>query len=330
MDHVELLGIDEDIQVTLNIFCDVFPETEVPDVLENHNIPEVVTIKSLTEISEEVAAKFFETRREIVSWENLESEPFSIRVGVFKNYQIHSTILVEEDALYYIIHEALKHNGEKNKQGSPLNTQEQIQLIKYAIDYGIDINRPYPILNAQTADDSNVPLSQATSYDNLVLMEFLIGQGAEVKPCVLRAVPNCIFLSADSQIKTIQFLIKKGIDINIYDDLGGIMHTSYPHYESHCEFLVYLLENGLNPEIIDKDGKSLLHINVEQWVRNKSFALISYGADLYKLDYKGNTPLDLTQDMSFKSMLEDEYKGLCCMNNRLMTKFSKMLFFWSD
>lgn len=174
--------------------------------------------------------------------------------------------------------------------------------------HGININNPYPKLNGEERKDAITPLTQATAENNIPLIRFLMSQGAEIMPAVLRSLSTSISFGIEEAVQIMEIFVSNGASINMYDELGGIMHTNFFHYESHAKFLAFLLENGLSTQITNKEGRSLLHVAAEAADWTQSALLIAHGADLYLQDLAGKTPFDVAYGDRFKEHLKARFK----------------------
>ena len=281
INEVALLGEEE-------VSGDIFKDMLLPPILLDNELlnqaealGEQFQIKSLEEISQDLSSKFWK-KNISPSWDIIKSEHCTIKVRSFGNYSVNFTTLSGLDAFQYIMREALKHDGES--EFSVINTESQIQCIKNVMIYGVDINKPYVQLTEVEVDRDDVtPLSQAASSNNIALLKFLLSKGGQVTPSVLRAIPSEISEFSNKSARTVSFLIGRGVDINMSDDLGGIMHTTYFSNCYNDSFMAFLLENGLDHKVMNKEGRSLLHIAAQKRNHDQSIMLISLGYNSPKL-----------------------------------------------
>jgi ankyrin repeat protein len=305
INEVALLGEEE-------VSGDIFKNMLLPPILLDNELlnqaealGEQFQIKSLEEISQDLSSKFWK-KNISPSWDIIKSEHCTIKVRSFGNYSVNFTALSGLDAFQYIMREALKQDGESEL--SVINTESQIQCIKNVMAHGVDINKPYVQLTEVEVDRDDVtPLSQAASSNNIALLNFLLSKGGQVTPSVLRAIPSEISEFSNKSARTVSFLIGRGVDINMSDDLGGIMHTTYFSNCYNDSFMAFLLENGLDHKVMNKEGRSLLHIAAQKRNHDQSIMLMEKGADLYLADNHGITPFDLAEGKHFKSRLEYFY-----------------------
>ena len=306
INEVDLLGEEE-------VSGDIFKDMSLPPILldneflnQRESLGEQVQIKSLKDISQDLSSKLWK-KNISPSWKIIKSKHCTIEVRSFGNYSVNFNVLSGLDAFQYIMREALKQDGES--EFSVINTESQIQCIKNVMAYGVGINKPYVQLTEVEVDRDDVtPLSQAANSNNIALLNFLLSKGGKVTPSVLRAIPSEISEFSNKSAQTVSFLIGQGVDINMSDDLGGIMHKTYFSNCYNDSFMAFLLENGLDHKVINKEGRSLLHIAVQKRNHAQSIMLMEKGADLYLADSQSITPFDLAEDKYFKSRLEINYK----------------------
>lgn len=277
-------------------------------VVEESTVADTVfnALRSPLAIAKEVSEKFSKAKEYFSTI--VESDTLVLRASVNIQYGTKQTNLKGIDALSQILREVLEINGEGGFSRPPLNTKEQMDLITELQLQGVKINDPYPKLNGEEREDTITPLSQAAQNNNIPLIEFLISQGAEITPAVLRSLSKSISFGIEEAVQIMNIFVSSGASINMYDELGGIMHTNFFHYEAHSKFLEFLLKSGLSTKITNKEGKTLLHVAVEATDHDQSSLLIRHGADLYLNDSEGKTPLDLANGDSFKTFLEKRFK----------------------
>jgi hypothetical protein len=258
-------------------------------------------------IAKKVLEKFHSVK--LHYWRILEEEPLTVQASVAVRYGLESTNLVGKAALHQILRQTLDINGESMGWSSPpLDTQGQIHLICELIAHGIDINKPYPKLNGEDEKDSITPMTQATGQNNQTLIKFLLSHGAEITPAVLRSLSRSISFGIEEAVQIMEIFVSSGASINMYDELGGIMHTNFFHYEAHSKFLEFLLERGLSTQITNQEGKSLLHVAAEATDRKQCSMLIAHGEGLYLKDLQGQSPLYVAHGDNFKEYLEARFK----------------------
>lgn len=208
--------------------------------------------------------------------------------------------LNKSESLQYIMLAAVeRHNG----IGSHIVDNDiTMGCIQDVMKHGVDINEPSN--KWLTANDDDItPLSQAAKRGNIDLIKFLLNNGAIVTPPVLRAVFGSICLSNEKQVQIITSFLNSGIDLNMSDDRGGAIHKIGCGYYTVENFMWFLLERGLGPNIVNKEGRTALHYAVkESGYQDLALILIEHGADLYFKDKQNLTPYDLirSSDQRFK------------------------------
>jgi hypothetical protein len=182
-----------------------------------------------------------------------------------------------------------------------LTIDKAIKCVRDILQCGIDINQAYNKPQSvwwfpdSWSPYNGLALLQATKCkrpcypeDHLDLVNFLLDNGALITPDVLA-------LSYEEGEETINNLIARNININVFDDKGGVLHR----WCSKEGFIKFFLEEGVNPNVIDSRGRSVLHYTFESACYWKPFdravLLIDYGADLYLEDNEGVRPLALAK-----------------------------------
>ncbi len=171
------------------------------------------------------------------------------------------------------------------------------------------------LLFAEEHDPISSPLYLAVENDNLVLVKFLIENGANVNSEV--GEKNPLYLAAErNNLEIIKFLIKNGANINVTsEDCSGesllklaVWHSNkkhgYPVWHSNekhgnLELIKFLIENGANV-----NGKVGEESPLSLAVRRESIPvvrlLIENGANVNS-KFGEDTPLDLAVELVFKN-----------------------------
>ena len=94
-----------------------------------------------------------------------------------------------------------------------------------------------------------------------------------------------IFSNGGSSLKTVDFLLERGANINLKDNDGmtALMHVSYNSKFSSNKTVKFLLERGANPNLQDKNGHTALMMasgdsNTSSTLETVK-TLLEYGAD---------------------------------------------------
>jgi ankyrin repeat protein len=102
-----------------------------------------------------------------------------------------------------------------------------------------------------------------------------------------------------NNLETIKFLIKNGGDVNIKDNYGNnLMYYLIKNYRSFEKDLIeekinYLIKQGLNPTENQGNGKTILHLAVENGSIDLIEKIFSFGVDINALDKDNLTALHI-------------------------------------
>lgn len=155
---------------------------------------------------------------------------------------------------------------------------------KYLDEYGVDIN-------AQD-EYGNTALHLAVSKNNPVMVRILLNRGAD--PNIENSQDVTSIMVARS-VYIAEMLVNAGADFNkrVHYSSEGLLSYYYP------EVVEFLLTKGMDPNIKDSAGNTMLHIDA--MVPSKFPVLkllVEHGGDLNALNNFGETPYDLAIDMT--------------------------------
>ena len=143
--------------------------------------------------------------------------------------------------------------NERDRQGgTPLHwaaeTKNSNGIMRILLEYRADINAR----NVR----GDTPLAGAVLWNNVMAIEFLIQNGANVNN-INNQGENLLFLTANNNI--LRILIDRGLDINSRDSRGRTpLHSSIEEVPSFQKF-IFLIENGADPNVRDSEGKTPLN-----------------------------------------------------------------------
>lgn len=148
--------------------------------------------KTFKEIADYINARFESHNYYCHSWDFESSNPTTMKIKDFKHI---NTTLSNAEALQYMLYITLESCG--SSEFAIIDTQTAIQCLKDVMQYGINLNQPYKNwFNEKRDHDDITPLSQAASCKNIILVNFLLDNGAIVTPSVLRAISHGVILSS--------------------------------------------------------------------------------------------------------------------------------------
>jgi hypothetical protein len=127
-----------------------------------------------------------------------------------------------------------------------------------------------------------------------------------------------------NQLRICNLLISTTKDVNATDIHGNnLMHILYKH-GPYGHWLRHVLEIGVDPDFLDSNGKSTLHMAVESGKLEDVNVLLKYGADIFGMsgdiptrDLIDDVILDRVEDVktpifeAIRRIVEEVYKSVC-------------------
>ena len=164
--------------------------------------------------------------------------------------------------------------------------RDTVEMIKLLVKIGADIE--------EVDSQGRTPLIHAASNFEHEICEFLLESGAGVGTHNSAVLKGCIHQAIDrGTVKWIKLLVKLGADIEELDSQGRtpLIHAASKVRQEICEFL---LESGAG---VGTQNSAMLKGCIHQTIGRDygSVAmirlLVTLGADIEELDYRGRTPL---------------------------------------
>jgi ankyrin repeat protein len=226
---------------------------------------------------------------------------FKMKPGIYKDGNYSTLTHLSSDIKGFI---------EKNKDDKKLlwslwvkaTREGNIEAVKHLLDAGININK-----NNSTA------LSNAAEHGHVELMQFLVDNGAKLRPGIL------IDPVDNRNLDAVKYLVDLGADVN--DEYGSVLDVAAENGD--LPMVKYLVDQGAKLESEDENHHSPLssaasegHFDVVKYLvekgadvedRGDGFPLrisayighlpmvkylISKGADIYRTDLEGESALD--------------------------------------
>jgi len=257
--------------------------------------------------------------------------PYTIQISHFVLNFIPLTIFSDYEIIKMLVEKGANVNQKiaHNLFGdwcivSPLHIQAQkgnAQIAQLFIEKGASINEPV-ILDPNSRNSSHhqndftinsTPLHLACQ-NNLEVANYLIDAGADIHAVNIGGSTPlhvaCKFNSKD----LIEKLIKKGADINKNNKKGNtpLMITVKNGYVESTELL--LKHNADINKLETSTGNTTLHLAAKGNRINVALLLITKGADIYKKNNDGKTPIDIiTSNCSFPIPKINDLKQKYCM-----------------
>ncbi|CAH8875997.1 unnamed protein product [Trichobilharzia szidati] len=140
-------------------------------------------------------------------------------------------------------------------------------------------------------DDEDVSLLHWAAINNrLAIARYLLSKGAQIdRPGGRLAATPLHWAIRQSHLSMVHFLMQRGADPTLMDNTGlACIHVAIQM--GNIPIIVYLLSHGVNVDVRDANGLTPLMIACMH-VRSVDIfrLLISWGADLYLTDPRGNT-----------------------------------------
>ena len=174
--------------------------------------------------------------------------------------------------------------------------------------------------------DKDIKCGQEKNRQIIEILKLLISNGANVNIKTGEKHEIILFdiieiFDLDIQKEIVQLLLDNNIDINSINDQGDNILSKAIHFACaiayinkqntiKCDFLQFLVEKGVDTNLIYPNGKTLLMVTIENSHKYKNLKildiiklLIGYGADTNITDNNGKTAIDYTEDEEMKQIL---------------------------
>lgn len=173
------------------------------------------------------------------------------------------------------------------------NKNDGIDFIRALAKAGADVN--------EKNKNDVTPLHLAVSNDRLDLLPTLIELGADVN-IRIRGVPlisHLITQPYSNKQALINLLLKYSLDLNVHDNIDGLKGKTPLHYaieKGDLSLVLFLLENGSDPNLLDKNGMNALHTSASLSLDSLQTdqllsAMLKAKLDINAVDYDNRTAL---------------------------------------
>lgn len=156
-----------------------------------------------------------------------------------------------------------------------------LDLVKHLVDLGADVHA--------VDDDGRTPL-HCYKVNKECIQYFIETCGLEVNARDLKGNTPLIYITYESDVDCLRYLIEKGADVNAVDNEGWSALGSALYGEDK-EIIALLLQNGAEVNVSWEKGETPLHYAVKHCGSEIVKLLIEAGADVYATDEQGDTPL---------------------------------------
>lgn len=186
----------------------------------------------------------------------------------------------------------------KNKYTLLHITGDNIDMCKYLLDHGLDIN--------SYSSEYYTPLYIACKYGYTNLVETLLKSGADTncKCCCGNDTITPLAIACDRGYeKIVALLIKYGADTNFVSKFG-ISILIYAIKRGNIKIANRLLESGANVNHCDKSGNSILMYVCEYGNIDFVNLILKYKPNPFLLNNNQNTAMDIAIEKQYIDILE--------------------------
>ncbi|XP_071118922.1 uncharacterized protein [Haliotis cracherodii] len=158
--------------------------------------------------------------------------------------------------------------------------------------------------NVNMRDNSGLTaICHAAEHGTLNSLQILVANGADmfVRSSTGETVLHMAVKKYHMPLEKVEFLMERGVNVNLLD-CSGTSPLHYAALETSYETVKFLVENGANIQCANDSGTTPLHNAVESTINRKQKVefLIKQGADVFAADKNGDTPLHVATDGSFE------------------------------
>ncbi len=203
------------------------------------------------------------------------------KIGGRNNSSLHYNHNKDLDLIKFLIDSGVDVNAKNDVGYSPLHYESRVEVAELLIKAGADVN----------AKD-NRGLTPLHCTNSVEVAELLIKAGADVNAKDNRGFTPLFSLDTSTNSKKIiKLLIKKGADVNAKPNNDGttLLHV-LARNSSANSIIELLIKHGADVNAKDNDGMTPLHISVLYDIFSNSRIFIDAGANLFTLDRNGKTP----------------------------------------
>lgn len=201
--------------------------------------------------------------------------------GKGNNSSLHNNNNKDLDLIKFLIDSGVDVNAKNDVGCSPLHYESRVEVVELLISAG-----------AKVKAKENGGKSPLHCTNSVEVAELLIKAGADVNakddngrsPLFSHTLPN------SNSKKIIKFLIKKGADVNAKANDGNTLLHLLAHHSSANSLIELLIKHGADVNAQDNYGMTPLHVSASQDIFSNSRIFIDAGANLFTLDRSGNTP----------------------------------------
>ncbi len=219
------------------------------------------------------------------------------------------------EAIKRMVSEDTEILNKKNRWNQSLifaaSRYNQIEIVKYLIKNGADVNSKNPF--------GRTPLVNSANKGNMKMAEILLAAGSDINYKGYRRESIGFRAVIKGFTNYLEFCINNGLNINNRDGIGNSLLAKAALY-AKPEVIKYLIEKRMDVNAVNDYGQSGLHIAAIRGYTNVIRLLIDAGANVNLKDRESNTPLFYTGKYGHKNaydLLLQESNG----NKKVKTNF---------
>lgn len=136
---------------------------------------------------------------------------------------------------------------------SKISSEQRLELLENLLAKGANVNIQGPYSGDR--DTHIIILEKFLSSGDIEIIELLLSYGADVSVSMLTTYSRLPFYAK------MRLLMNHGVDLNMSDSDGNILHRILDikhigalHYDATSNYVEFLLENGVNPNVSDSNG----------------------------------------------------------------------------
>jgi ankyrin repeat protein len=156
---------------------------------------------------------------------------------------------------------------------------------------------------AGLGDDGSTPLHYAAFYGHVALLEWLVGQGADVHAKSKTGHTPLHVAAKEGQVASIEWLVGQGADVRAQTKNGSTpLHFSA--YQGQVASMKWLVRQGADIHAKDQTGHTTLHFAAQQGQVASMKWLVGQGADVHAKRGDGMTALHVAAQEGYMAAMK--------------------------
>jgi len=163
-----------------------------------------------------------------------------------------------KDILKYLLNAGAKVDSSGSESIVVAATHaNDLELVSLVVEAGAPVNRKS---ESQVLES---PIVVATTYDNLIIMKYLLDHGADPDNPVVIGTTALHIASAKGNLEMLDLLLAKGADVNRRDHYGRTP-LMYACEKGKPQSVEWLLEKGADPSLLNAYGRDAARYAIEE------------------------------------------------------------------